>query len=115
MAFLHLVAFTIFLFMLLTGGFWNAQPRLRGWRTPGADGNPYFCLEDLWDTLREWSAFGVEVPLLLSESDSVKQYYVPYLSGIQLYLEPHRLRSVNFAFPPIFFIVVIQRLDSAVQ
>ncbi|KAF7818168.1 Myb/SANT-like domain containing protein [Senna tora] len=74
-------------------GVWITQTRLRGWRTAAADGNPYFCLGDLWESFREWSAYGVEVPLLLNESDSVKQYYVPYLSGIQLYVEPPSQRK----------------------
>ena len=93
-------AFIISLFMSLTGGVCNAQQRMRGWKkTPEFDGNPYFCLGDLWESFREWSAYGVEVPLILNGSESVKQYYVPYLSGIQLYVQPHRLRSVHFAFP----------------
>lgn len=86
--------------MLLTGGVWIAQRRLKGWKTSGTDGNPYFSLDDLWESFREWSAYGVEVPLLLNGSDSVKQYYVPYLSGIQLYVEPHRQRSATFLCPP---------------
>ncbi|KAF7804891.1 Myb/SANT-like domain containing protein [Senna tora] len=69
-----------------------SEPRIRGRRTPEADGNLYFFLGDLWESFREWSAYGVEVPLLLNGNDSVKQYYIPYLSGIQLYVEPHRLR-----------------------
>ena len=35
----------------------------------------------------EWSAYGAGVPLVLDGSDPVVQYYVPYLSGIQLYVE----------------------------
>ncbi|GMI66611.1 hypothetical protein like AT5G49220 [Hibiscus trionum] len=50
----------------------------------------YYCLGDLWECFSEWSAYGVGVPLVLNGSDSVKQYYVPYLSGIQLYVDPHR-------------------------
>lgn len=46
---------------------------------------PYFVLGDLWDSFKEWSAYGAGVPLILNDSDSVVQYYVPYLSGIQLY------------------------------
>lgn len=48
---------------------------------------PYFALADLWESFKEWSAYGAGVPLLLNGSDSVVQYYVPYLSGIQLYTE----------------------------
>ncbi|CAH8359569.1 unnamed protein product [Eruca vesicaria subsp. sativa] len=39
--------------------------------------------------LKEWSAYGVGVPLLYGV-DSFVQYYVPYLSGIQLYQNPSR-------------------------
>ncbi|XP_010547002.1 PREDICTED: uncharacterized protein LOC104818901 [Tarenaya hassleriana] len=49
---------------------------------------PFFVLEDFWESFAEWSVYGAGVPLLLSESDSVVQYYVPYLSGLQLYIDP---------------------------
>ncbi|XP_022757922.1 uncharacterized protein LOC111305030 [Durio zibethinus] len=65
---------------------------LRGWRTREVDLSPYYCLGDLWECFSEWSVYGVGVPLLLNGSDSVKQYYVPSLSGIQLYVDPHRPR-----------------------
>ncbi|KAL5218126.1 hypothetical protein ABZP36_018810 [Zizania latifolia] len=55
--------------------------------------SPYFCLEDLWESFREWSAYGAGVPLVLNGSDSVTQYYVPYLSAIQLYADPSRPAS----------------------
>ncbi|KAH7405421.1 hypothetical protein KP509_15G069600 [Ceratopteris richardii] len=45
----------------------------------------FFSLNDLWDSFEEWSAYGVGVPILLDRNESVMQYYVPYLSGIQLY------------------------------
>lgn len=56
---------------------------------------PYFCLGDLWESFREWSAYGAGVPLVLNGSDSVIQYYVPYLSAIQLYADPSRPTSRN--------------------
>ncbi|XP_018477774.1 uncharacterized protein LOC108848824 isoform X2 [Raphanus sativus] len=46
----------------------------------------YFVLEDLWESFAEWSAYGAGVPLHMHGTDSTVQYYVPYLSGIQLYL-----------------------------
>ncbi|KAI3880324.1 hypothetical protein MKX03_011057 [Papaver bracteatum] len=52
--------------------------------------HPYFNLGDLWDSFKEWSAYGAGVPLVLNGSDSVVQYYVPYLSGIQLYVDPSK-------------------------
>ncbi|XP_030455491.1 uncharacterized protein LOC115676669 [Syzygium oleosum] len=45
----------------------------------------YFTLGGVCDSFKEWSAYGAGVPLLLDGRDSVVQYYVPYLSGIQLY------------------------------
>ncbi|KAJ6807704.1 uncharacterized protein M6B38_171035 [Iris pallida] len=64
---------------------------LRGWRSPdGVEPCPYFDLGDIWESFREWSAYGAGVPLVLDGSDSVVQYYVPYLSGIQLYLDSSR-------------------------
>ncbi|KAG6526409.1 uncharacterized protein LOC122047608 [Zingiber officinale] len=44
-----------------------------------------FNLEDLWDQYREWSAYGLGVPIVLDNGASVVEYYVPYLSAIQIY------------------------------
>ncbi|KAF3793838.1 hypothetical protein EJ110_NYTH09089 [Nymphaea thermarum] len=49
--------------------------------------HPFFMLGDLWESFKEWSAYGAGVPLVLNGSDSVVQYYVPYLSAIQLYAD----------------------------
>ncbi|XP_024394749.1 uncharacterized protein [Physcomitrium patens] len=51
---------------------------------------PYFNLGDLWDSFDEWSAYGAGVPLTLNGDESVVQYYVPYLSALQLYTVPSR-------------------------
>ncbi|KAG0570738.1 hypothetical protein M758_6G177300 [Ceratodon purpureus] len=51
---------------------------------------PYFNLGDLWDSFDEWSAYGAGVHLTLNGDESVVQYYVPYLSAIQLYTVPSR-------------------------
>ncbi|KAL2556620.1 hypothetical protein Fot_01359 [Forsythia ovata] len=68
----------------------------RGWRMQKAVSHPFYCLEDLWESLKEWSVYGAGVPLVLNEKDRIIQYYVPYLSGIQLYVDskkpPSRLR-----------------------
>ncbi|KAL8128707.1 hypothetical protein V2J09_017862 [Rumex salicifolius] len=63
------------------------------WRTQEDELQPYFVLGDLWESFKEWSTFGAGVPLLLNGSDSVVQYYVPYLSGIQLYEYPVKHKS----------------------
>ncbi|KAH0461388.1 hypothetical protein IEQ34_008963 [Dendrobium chrysotoxum] len=68
----------------------------RGWRTfDGVELRPYFSLGDLWESFKEWSAYGAGVPLVLNSGDCVVQYYVPYLSAIQLYTDVSRttLRS----------------------
>lgn len=46
---------------------------------------PYFNLGDLWESLDEWSAFGAGVPITLHGQEIVVQYYVPYISALQLY------------------------------
>ncbi|XP_041011886.1 uncharacterized protein LOC121255578 [Juglans microcarpa x Juglans regia] len=61
---------------------------MRGFRTCDVEFRPYFVLGDLWESFREWSAYGAGVPLILNDSDCVVQYYVPYLSGIQIYGKP---------------------------
>ena len=46
----------------------------------------HFALRDLWESYDEWSAYGAEVPLTLDdEEDEVSQYYVPFLSGLQIF------------------------------
>ncbi|XP_071687239.1 uncharacterized protein [Rutidosis leptorrhynchoides] len=60
---------------------------MKGWRMHD-ERQPYFVLGDLWESFKEWSAYGAGVPIILNDSDSVVQYYVPYLSGIQLYMDP---------------------------
>lgn len=63
---------------------------MKGLRTHDDSFHPYFILDDLWESLKEWSAYGAGVPLVLSGGDSVVQYYVSYLSAIQLYIDPSR-------------------------
>ncbi|XP_040382447.1 uncharacterized protein LOC102716431 isoform X2 [Oryza brachyantha] len=67
---------------------------IRGWRSGDAmKSSPYFFLRDLWEAFNEWSFYGAGVPLMLNGKDSVVQYYVPYLSAIQLYADPSRLST----------------------
>jgi len=52
----------------------------------GGGGGQHFALKDLWEFFEEWSAYGVEVPLCMgAERHEVFQYYVPFLSGMQLF------------------------------
>ncbi|XAR49662.1 hypothetical protein NMG60_11032928 [Bertholletia excelsa] len=71
-------------------GQYFSQTSMRGWRAQEKEFHPYFILGDLWESFKEWSAYGAGVPLILNGSDSVVQYYVPYLSGIQLYIDPSK-------------------------
>ncbi|KAH8500717.1 hypothetical protein Peur_042531 [Populus x canadensis] len=64
-----------------------SKTTMRGWRTYDVEFEPYFVLGDLWESFKEWSAYGAGVPLILNDSDCVVQYYVPYLSGIQIYAD----------------------------
>ncbi|KAJ4830442.1 hypothetical protein Tsubulata_029847 [Turnera subulata] len=62
-----------------------SKTTMRGLRTCDVEFQPYFVLGDLWESFKEWSAYGAGVPLVLNDTDCVVQYYVPYLSGIQIY------------------------------
>ncbi|KAL7110606.1 hypothetical protein ACP275_05G036800 [Erythranthe tilingii] len=64
-----------------------SKMKVRSWRTCDVEFQPFFVLSDLWESFKEWSAYGVGVPLTLHDRDGVVQYYVPYLSGIQLYAD----------------------------
>lgn len=45
----------------------------------------YFTLSDLWNCYDEWSAYGAGVPILVAGGETLAQYYVPYLSAIQIF------------------------------
>ncbi|KAK8959126.1 hypothetical protein KSP40_PGU021440 [Platanthera guangdongensis] len=61
--------------------------RMSDWSPCEEERSSYFKLGDLWESFKEWSAYGAGVPLVLNGRDSVVQYYVPFLSGIQLYAD----------------------------
>ncbi|KAF7813548.1 DUF789 family protein [Senna tora] len=63
---------------------------MRRWKTREAELHPYFVLGDLWESFKEWSAYGAGVPLVLDGGDSVTQYYNVSLSAIQLFIDPSR-------------------------
>jgi len=77
----------------------NYQTNSRRWKTREAELHPYFVLGDLWESFKEWSAYGAGVPIVLNGSESVTQYYNVSLSAIQLYIDPSkpstRLRYVG--------------------
>ncbi|KAF9610504.1 hypothetical protein IFM89_022747 [Coptis chinensis] len=45
----------------------------------------YFNLADLWSSFGEWSAYGAGARIALDSEETVVQYYVPYLSAIQIF------------------------------
>lgn len=73
---------------LLVPAQYFSKTTMRGWKTCDVEYQSYFALNDLWESFKEWSAYGAGVPLLLDQRESVVQYYVPYLSAIQLYGQP---------------------------
>ncbi|XP_078151532.1 uncharacterized protein LOC144546829 isoform X2 [Carex rostrata] len=54
-----------------------------------------FALEDLWDWYEECSAYGLGVPVGLNTGDGVVQYYVPYLSALQIYTSKSHIIPKN--------------------
>ncbi|CAI9778468.1 unnamed protein product [Fraxinus pennsylvanica] len=70
-----------------------SEVRVRGRKMQEVESPPFYCLEDLWESFREWSVYGAGVPLLLNGKDLITQYYVPYLSGIQLYIDESKPSS----------------------
>ncbi|WOK93377.1 hypothetical protein Cni_G02074 [Canna indica] len=75
-----------------------SKMKMGAWRASDAECRPFFVLADLWESFAEWSAYGAGVPLVLNDTDSVIQYYVPFLSGIQLYGTSNR-PSTDFRRP----------------
>lgn len=55
----------------------------------------YFTLGDLWNCYCEWSAYGAGMPVVLSNREEITQYYVPYLSAIQIYTNKSLVASRN--------------------
>ncbi|EMS49209.1 hypothetical protein TRIUR3_34252 [Triticum urartu] len=73
---------TLLLIMLIQT---NGRLSNDAWHHADADSLEYFNLADLWEQYYEWSAYGAGATVQLHGGDKVVQYYVPYLSGIQLY------------------------------
>ncbi|XP_047310179.1 uncharacterized protein LOC124913810 [Impatiens glandulifera] len=69
---------------------YHSKTTTRDWRCSNVDPQTYFVLGDLWESFGEWSAYGVGVPLAMKDIDGVVQYYVPYLSAIQIYCDPSK-------------------------
>ncbi|KAK4787706.1 hypothetical protein SAY86_011539 [Trapa natans] len=61
----------------------------------------YFTLGDLWRCFDEWSAYGAGVPIVLSTGESLVQYYVPYLSAIQIFISSSSLNILREVIDPV--------------
>lgn len=57
----------------------------RLWHPWERDTVEYFTLANLWSCYDEWSAYGAGVPISLDNGETLVQYYVPYLSAIQIF------------------------------
>ncbi|PHT51741.1 hypothetical protein CQW23_06203 [Capsicum baccatum] len=57
----------------------------RLWHPKEREEIEYFTLADLWNCFDEWSAYGAGVPIRLDSGETLVQYYVPYLSAIQIF------------------------------
>ncbi|GLJ45273.1 hypothetical protein SUGI_0952890 [Cryptomeria japonica] len=55
----------------------------------------YFNAGNMWDLYDEWSAYGAGVPIVLNTGETVVQYYVPYLSALQIYTANDIRSSTN--------------------
>lgn len=55
----------------------------------------YFTLGDLWSCYDEWSVYGVGVPISLDDGQNLIQYFVPYLSGIQIFTSNGSVNSLR--------------------
>ncbi|KAK2979162.1 hypothetical protein RJ640_029775 [Escallonia rubra] len=65
------------------------------WRPVKKGITEYFTLGDLWECYDEWSAYGAGTPVALNNGENVVQYYVPYLSAIQIYVNKSSKISRN--------------------
>ncbi|KAG5224841.1 hypothetical protein OIU78_023092 [Salix suchowensis] len=63
------------------------------WNPWERDTVEYFTLGDLWNCYDEWSAYGAGVPITLDNGETLVQYYVPYLSAIQIYTSKSSVNS----------------------
>ncbi|KAL6538276.1 hypothetical protein OROGR_012264 [Orobanche gracilis] len=53
----------------------------------------YFVLGDLWNSFDEWSAYGAGVPIVSDDGQNLIQYFVPYLSAIQIFTSNSSVNS----------------------
>ncbi|XP_055802115.1 uncharacterized protein LOC129871241 [Solanum dulcamara] len=67
----------------------------RLWHPKEREEIEYFTLSDLWNCFDEWSAYGAGVPIRLDSGETLVQYYVPYLSAIQIFTSSSSVSSLR--------------------
>ncbi|XP_076889155.1 uncharacterized protein LOC143539839 [Bidens hawaiensis] len=69
----------------------------RLWHPSQAEKVEFFTLSDVWNRFDEWSAYGAGVPVNVGtgEDETVIQYYVPYLSAIQIFTSSSTLNYLR--------------------
>ncbi|WOH02575.1 hypothetical protein DCAR_0521964 [Daucus carota subsp. sativus] len=65
----------------------------RLWHPWGSEKVDFFTLSDLWNCYDEWSAYGAGVPIRLDNGETLVQYYVPYLSALQIFISTQSFNS----------------------
>ena len=58
-------------------------------------GVKYFYLGDLWNSFYKWSACGVGTSVCFAPGETIEQYFVPYLSAMELYTNETNVPSSN--------------------
>ncbi|CAH9099259.1 unnamed protein product [Cuscuta epithymum] len=69
----------------------------RLWHHPveSGEGFEYFTLADLWSCYDEWSVYGVGVPIRLDNGENIVQYFIPYLSALQIFTTGASINSLR--------------------
>ncbi|CAH9116552.1 unnamed protein product [Cuscuta europaea] len=69
----------------------------RLWHRPmeSGEGYEYFTLADLWSCYDEWSVYGAGVPIRLDNGETIVQYFVPYLSALQIFTNGASINSLR--------------------
>ncbi|CAH9116554.1 unnamed protein product [Cuscuta europaea] len=69
----------------------------RLWHRPmeSGEGYEYFTLADLWSCYDEWSVYGAGVPIRLDNGETIVQYFVPYLSALQIFTNGASINSLS--------------------
>jgi len=67
----------------------------RLWHPCESEKVEFFTLSDLWACYDELSAYGAGVPIAMDNGETLVQYYVPYLSAIQIFTSNSSLHTIR--------------------